>query len=165
MTTRGVVYIHATPPALCPHVEWAIGGVLGLRVSLDWIAQPAAPGTLRAELSWQGEVSTGTKLASALRDWGHLRFEVTEEPTAGGEGERYSCTPSLGLFHATTGVHGDILIREDRLRAAMARARTDPVASLEHELEGLLGKAWDDELESFRYAGDGAPVRWLHQVG
>ena len=29
---------------------------------------------------------------------------------------------------------------------------------------GLLGKAWDDELEPFRYAGDGAPVRWLHQV-
>jgi len=27
-----------------------------------------------------------------------------------------------------------------------------------------LGKPWDDELETFRYAGDGAPVRWLHQV-
>ena len=23
---------------------------------------------------------------------------------------------------------------------------------------------WDDELESFRHAGEGAPVRWLHQV-
>ena len=23
---------------------------------------------------------------------------------------------------------------------------------------------WDDELEPFRYAGEGAPVRWLHQV-
>ncbi|MEV1179203.1 DUF3145 family protein, partial [Nonomuraea sp. NPDC049784] len=21
---------------------------------------------------------------------------------------------------------------------------------------------WDEELEPFRYAGDGAPVRWLH---
>ena len=31
-------------------------------------------------------------------------------------------------------------------------------------MQGLLGKAWDDELEPFRYAGDGAPVRWLHQV-
>ncbi|MHB1008995.1 MAG: DUF3145 family protein, partial [Propionibacteriaceae bacterium] len=28
----------------------------------------------------------------------------------------------------------------------------------------LLGAPWDDELEPFRYAGDGAPVRWLHQV-
>ena len=32
------------------------------------------------------------------------------------------------------------------------------------EMQALLGKAWDDELEPFRYAGDGAPVRWLHQV-
>ena len=32
-------------------------------------------------------------------------------------------------------------------------------------LDLALGRAWDDELEPFRYAGDGAPVRWLHQVG
>jgi hypothetical protein len=94
----------------------------------------------------------------------HLRFEVTEEPSAGAEGERYSSTPALGLFHATTGVHGDIMIREDRLRAALARVATDPTTDLRSELDGLLGKAWDEELESFRYAGDGAPVRWLHQV-
>ncbi|MEV1173844.1 DUF3145 family protein, partial [Nonomuraea sp. NPDC049784] len=25
-----------------------------------------------------------------------------------------------------------------------------------------LGRPWDEELEPFRYAGDGAPVRWLH---
>ena len=31
-------------------------------------------------------------------------------------------------------------------------------------LEELLGKPWDDQLETFRHAGDGAPVRWLHQV-
>ncbi|MBA3266088.1 MAG: DUF3145 family protein, partial [Nocardioidaceae bacterium] len=24
--------------------------------------------------------------------------------------------------------------------------------------------AWDEALEPFRYAGDGAPVRWLHHV-
>jgi len=29
----------------------------------------------------------------------------------------------------------------------------------------LLGTDWDAELEPFRYAGDGAPVRWLHKVG
>ena len=164
VTTRGVVYIHAAPPALCPHVEWAIGGVLGIRVTLDWTSQPTAPGTLRAELSWQADPGTASKLASALRDWMHLRFEVTEEPSAGAEGERYSSTPTLGLFHATTGVHGDIMVREDRLRAALARAATDPATSVLAEMQELLGKAWDDELEPFRYAGDGAPVRWLHQV-
>ena len=164
MATRGVVYVHSAPPALCPHIEWAIGGVLGVRVTLDWTQQPAAPGTVRAELSWQAEAGSGARLASALRDWMHLRFEVTEEPSAGAEGERWSSTPGLGLFHATTGVHGDILVREDRLRAALARAATDPATTVVEEMQALLGKSWDDELETFRYAGDGAPVRWLHQV-
>jgi len=164
VATRGVVYVHSAPPALCPHIEWAVGGVLGVRVTLDWTQQPAAPGTVRAELSWQADAGTGARLASALRDWMHLRFEVTEEPSAGAEGERWSSTPALGLFHATTGVHGDILVREDRLRAALARAAADPATDVPAELQALLGKPWDDELESFRYAGDGAPVRWLHQV-
>jgi hypothetical protein len=149
---------------LCPHVEWAVGGVLGVRVTLDWTPQPAAPGTVRAELSWQADAGTGARLASALRDWMHLRYEVTEEPSAGAEGERWSSTPALGLFHATTGVHGDILVREDRLRAALARAGSDPATDVLAEMQALLGKSWDDELETFRYAGDGAPVRWLHQV-
>jgi hypothetical protein len=164
VATRGVVYVHCAPPALCPHIEWAVGGVLGVRVTFDWTPQPAAPGTVRAELSWQAAPGTGAALASALRDWSQLRFEVTEEPSAGAEGERWSATPALGMFHATTGVHGDILVREDRLRAALARAAADPATSVVAEMQALLGKAWDDELEPFRYAGDGAPVRWLHQV-
>ncbi|HMO12242.1 MAG TPA: DUF3145 family protein, partial [Actinotalea sp.] len=47
--TRGVLFVHSAPRALCPHVEWAAGGVLGVRVLLDWTAQPADPGTYRAE--------------------------------------------------------------------------------------------------------------------
>ena len=96
----------------------------------------------------------------------HLRFEVTEEPSAGRRGRALVLArPTLGLFHATTGVHGDILVREDRLRAALARAATDPATDVvDASCRRLLGKAWDDELEPFRYAGDGAPVRWLHQV-
>jgi hypothetical protein len=133
-------------------------------VTFDWTPQPAAPGSLRAELSWQADPGTGSRLASALRDWVQLRFEVTEEPSAGAEGERWSSTPTLGLYHATTGVHGDIVVREDRLRAALARAAADPATDVVRELQGLLGKDWDDELETFRHAGDGAPVRWLHQV-
>ena len=164
MATRGVVYVHSSPAALCPHLEWAVGAVLDVRVSLDWTTQPAAPGSVRAELSWQAQPGTGGQIASALRDSGKIRFEVTEEPSSGAEGERWSSTPALGLFHATTGVHGDILVSEDRLRAALARAACDPATDLLSEMQRLLGKAWDDELETFRYAGDGAPVRWLHQV-
>ena len=117
----------------------------------------------RAELSWQGEPGTGAKLASALRGWMHLRFEVTEEPSLGHEGARYSYTPELGVFHATTGVHGDIMVPEDRLKAVLLKASLGEV-DLQDELRRLLGGPWDDELEPFRYAGEGAPVRWLHQV-
>jgi hypothetical protein len=163
VTTRGVLYVHSAPRALCPHVEWAVAGVLGTRVSLDWIRQPAAPGTWRSEFSWQGQAGTASQLASALRGWQMLRFEVTSEPCPTAEGERYSCTPDLGIFHAVTGIHGDILIPEDRLRAALVRSRTEQT-DLESEIARLLGKPWDDELEPFRYAGEGAPVRWLHQV-
>lgn len=163
MTTRGVLFVHSAPRALCPHVEWAMAGVLGGRVTLDWIKQPASPGTWRAEFSWQGDHGTASKLASALRGWQMLRFEVTADPCATAEGERYSSTPDLGIFHAVTGVHGDILVPEDRLRAAVSRSSRGE-SDLETEIARLLGKPWDDELEPFRHAGEGAPVRWLHQV-
>jgi hypothetical protein len=132
-------------------------------VGLDWIRQPAAPGTWRAEFSWQGPPDTASRLASALRGWHLLRFEVTAEPVSGAEGERFSSTPELGIFHAVTGVHGDIMIPEDRLRAALLRARLGE-SELESEISRLLGKPWDDELEPFRHAGEGAPERWLYQV-
>lgn len=162
-TTRGVLYVHSAPSALCPHVEWAVGGVFGMPVRLDWIPQPVERASYRTEYSWTGPAGTAGKLASALKGWQRLRFEVTEEATAATEAERYSYTPTLGVFHAITGIHGDIMIPEDRIRHAMATAslgRRDLTAVLDE----LLGKDWDSELEPFRYAGDGAPVRWLHEV-
>ena len=86
-----------------------------------------------------------------------------EDPTATTEGQRFSYTPALGVFHAMTGVHGDILIPEDRLKAAVVKAALGDT-TLVAEVDKLLGKPWDDELETFRHAGEGAPVRWLHQV-
>src|SRR5690349_7592565 len=91
--TRGVLYAHSAPSALCPHIEWAVSGVLGMPVSLDWAPQPAQPGAYRAELSWSGAVGSAAAIASALRGWNHLRFEITEEATASSEGSRYSYTP------------------------------------------------------------------------
>jgi hypothetical protein len=140
-----------------------VGGVLGVAVNLEWTTQGAQAGTYRAEMSWSGTVGTAAAVASALRGWNHLRFEITEEPTAGTEGARYSYTPDLGVFHAVTGIHGDIMIPEDRLKAAVVKAALGET-TLELEIDKLLGKPWDDQLETFRYAGEGAPVRWLHQV-
>ncbi|GAA2076799.1 DUF3145 domain-containing protein [Aeromicrobium halocynthiae] len=161
--TRGVLYVHSAPSAVCPHIEWAISNVLGGSVDLEWSSQPVETGTYRAELSWQAPAGSAASLASAMRGWERVRFEVTEEPTASSEGARFSYTPSLGIFHALTGLHGDVLIPEDRIKAFRVKCARGEIA-MDEALDGLLGVAWDAELEPFRHAGDGAAVRWLHQV-
>lgn len=163
MAARGVVYVHSCPAAVCPHAEWAISGVLGMPVSLPWTAQPAAPGTLRAECSFAAESGTGGRIASALRAWPMLRFEVTEEASPGCDGERILHVPGRGAHRAATSANGDIVVGELQLRAL--RAECTSVEDLTHMVDTLLGAAWDAELEPYRHAGDGAPVAWLHQVG
>lgn len=149
MTARGVLHVHACAPALCPHVSWAVGRVLGVRMHLSWTAQPVAPGSLRTECEWVGQPGTAGRLASALRGWPQLRFEATEEPSSGCDGQRYSATPSLGLFGSPTSANGDVMVGEDRLRSLLASG-TDPSAGLTR----LLGDAWDAELEPYRQAAE-----------
>ncbi len=203
MSVRGVLHVHCAPPALCPHIEWAVAGVLGVPVSLHWVDQPASPGSLRAELLWQGKAGAAGAITSAMASWNLVRFEVTEDASPGCDAARYSHTPALGTFSATVAANGDIMISENRLRAAMALAASAPSGnpertenpdragnpdgpptselgslldrhgprhpalggSLEAELTLLLGEPWDDELEPFRRAGEGAPVRWLNATG
>lgn len=183
MSVSGVLQVHSAPPALCPHIEWAVAGVIGVAVDLPWVNQPAAPGMVRAELNWQARPGTSAAITSALAGWNRLRFEITEEASPGCDAMRYSYTPDLGLFSAVTMANGDILIPESRLRAAMTVAAAaesgvvcrprlgapgtavDRVSSLADEIARLLGQPWDHELEPFRCAGDGAPVRWLHATG
>ena len=159
--SAGVLYVHSAPPALCPHVEWAVAAELGTRARMEWADQPAAQGQLRAEINWRGRPGTAGRLAAALRGWSVLRYEVTEEPSPGNDGERYAVTPTLGVFRSAMSANGDVLVGEDRLRTLLATA-TGPM--LAQGLDALLGSAWDDELEPFREAGEGAPVTWLHQV-
>jgi hypothetical protein len=162
--TRGVTWIHSAPAALRSHVEWAIGAVLGAPVQLEWTPQPAEPGTWRAEYTWHGAPGTGAALASALRRCERARYEVTEDATAAGEGSRWAFTPRLGVFSATIGRHGDLLIPEDRIKKViLGEALGGP--PLVDALADLLGSDWDSELEVFRHAGEGSPVRWLHRVG
>ncbi|MCI1676467.1 MAG: DUF3145 domain-containing protein [Ancrocorticia sp.] len=162
--TRGVIFIHSVPPAVRPHVEWAVSSVLGYEVQFEWTRQPALPSMYRAETSWTGEVGMGAVLASAMGGWEHLRFEITEDPTPVSEGGRWSCTPGLGIFYAQTDLTGNVVVHENRIRAAIEQAGGN-AKELQRLLDLALGQAWDDELEPFRYAGAGAPVRWLHRVG
>ena len=71
------------------------------------------------------------------------------------------------------------MVGENRLRAVMTLASVGSRGdqglagprhpaqggSLEAELSLLLGEPWDAELEPFRHASAGAPVRWLHATG
>jgi hypothetical protein len=163
VSTRGVIYVHSSPSAVCPHVEWAISSVLDARVVLDWSAQEAAPGSVRAEVSWAGPAGTAARVATALRAWGMVRFEVTEDPSFGTDGERFSHVPGLGLWHGRTSANGDIVLGEDQVRSALAAAGTRE--SLTRRMDDLLGTRWDAALEEFRFAGDGVAPARLHQVG
>jgi hypothetical protein len=172
VSVNGVLQVHSAPPALCPHIEWAVAGIVAVPVNLSWVGQPAAPGSVRGELAWSARPGTAGEMMSALAGWNRLRFEVTEEASPGCDAVRYSYTPALGMFSAVTSANGDIMIPENRLLAAMPVApgvRSGvPAAnatSLEEELDRLLGRAWDAELEPFRCAAEGAPVRWLHATG
>ncbi len=161
--TRGVVYIHACPRAMSPHLEWALAAVFGEPVRVPWVPQAIVPTAVRTQLTWTGPAGTAARITSALLPFTHVRFEVTEDAAPGRLGERFSCTPTLGLFRADIGPHGDVLIPEDRLRAAMAQAAYAG-SSLEDELARLLGQPWDEELESFRCAHEDGTVRVLEQV-
>jgi len=135
-----------------------------MTVSMPWVSQPAAPGSVRAELSWHGAPGTAGAITSALAGWNRLRFEVTEGASDGCDAVRYSYTPDLGVFSAVTSANGDIVVPEGRLRAALALGAAG-ASVLEAELQRLLGAPWDNELEPFRRASDGAPVRWLNATG
>lgn len=161
---RGVIYVHSAPKALCPHLEWAVGRSLGQAVSFEWADQPVMPGSRRAEYYWEGPAGTGAALATAIRGWEHLRFEVSEDPTPRSDGGRWMHTPDLGIHYAQMDTAGNVVIPEDRVRYAMEVAEGDAF-ELQRELSVALGSAWDDELEPFRVASDDAPVVWLHKVG
>jgi hypothetical protein len=152
-----VVFIHSCPRALLSHVEWAVERHVTPAHPVRWSPQPILAGMSRLEVTWHGDRGAGAQLASALRGFPNLRFEVTEE-SPHGPGERFCFTPALGMFRAATSPTGDVVVGEERLRAVLAGE--DVAAGLRE----VLGQPWDDELEPFRIAADEG-VRWLTRVG
>ena len=75
------------------------------------------------------------------------------------------CTPRTSASSSPRPTRsGNVVIPEDRIRAAMETAGSDAF-ELHRELRIALGQAWDDELEAFRHATEDSPVVWLHKVG
>lgn len=160
---HGVVYIHSAPAAICPHVEWALANVLGTRVSLQWTPQSAAPGQLRASVSWQAAPGSAGRIAQALATWQMLRFEVTEDATPGADGEQICHIPGRGLWRSAISASGDVVIGEAQVAAILAKATC--LDDARAKLQAVLGADVDRELEPYRRAGDGSAITWLHQVG
>jgi hypothetical protein len=133
-------------------------------VNFTWESQPVLRGAHRTEFFWEGPQGTGARLATALRGWEHLRYEVTEDAGLGTDGGRWMHTPDLGIFFAQVDTAGNTVIPEDRVRYAMEIAGGNAL-ELHRELRLALGQAWDDELEPFRHAHDDTSVTWLHKVG
>lgn len=160
----------ACPAAVCPHLEFAVSALLGAPVALRWTPQPAREGALTAVAEVSGTPGLAGRIAGRLRSLGPVHFEVQEDAgsgPAGADAERYSYTPGLGLFRATLAASGDVVVTESRLRELLAASRRRPAGAdtLAHEVERLLGTAWDEELEPLRRGGDGAPVSWLRRTG
>lgn len=162
--TSGVLFVHSCPKALVAHVEWALAREIGQVVRLDWSPQPLLPGVMRAEAVWRGPIGTASNVASSLFGWQHLRFEITEDQTAGSDGGRWMHTPSLGIFHMQVDSAGNGVLSENAVRAAIVGAEGD-IDRLSRELRLALGSAWDEELEAFRQAEEGdATILTLHRV-
>ena len=141
----GLVVIHSAPTALRQHIEWGLNSLLGAPQNIFWRDQPLTPGTVRTSLEFRAPVGTAAKIATALKGWHYLRFEVSE--LGAHTGELFRFTPELGIHRATVDQVGTILISEDRIRNALARFDE---LEVRENLERCIGKEWELALEPYR---------------
>ena len=146
---RGVLHIHSTPSAMRQHINWAIQSVLGAETMVNWSLQPKLPGTYRAKLEYRNLATSGAQIASALRGWHFLNFEIVECGENIGEMFRY--TPELGMHRAQIDQSGAILITENQLSNILKTSLDDQ--DLREGINQVIGTAWELELERFRAIG------------
>lgn len=163
ISAQGLVTIHSAPRALLAHIEWTIGRTMGQPVTLDWKPRKAAPGLYRAESEWFADVELGAALASDLRGWASIHFEVTQQSSDLTEGYRWAYTPSLGIYCAQTDRFGNVLLNEQRLEVIMQNAGSNGI-ELQRQLRDALGGQWDAELDPMRSDSFDEPVR-LRSIG
>jgi hypothetical protein len=162
LEVNGWLEIFSAPNPLHPHIQWSLSETLTRDISLQWNNQPLAPGSGQCRLRFSGAPGVAGKLARALAGWHYLRFDISEEASAGCDGSRYLATPTLGLFHGPVGGSGDIYLSEHRIRAVVdgaLRAGKD----VETALEEAMGTPWEEELAPFRIGQEG--MRWLSVAG
>lgn len=141
----GHLTIHSAPSALRQHIEWGLNSLLGSPHNYQWRDQPLAAGTSRTSLDFRAPRGSAAKIATALKNWHYLRFEVHEIDHSGGE--LFRCTPELGIHRASLDAAGNIQVSENQI--AQALSNFDDL-ELRENLEEALGKPWDLALEPYR---------------
>ena len=136
---RGFLTIHSCPMALIRHVEWSIESVLS-RVQIDWRNQPLAAGTQRTQIEWRANKDLSAELASALKSWHYLRFEITSG------NQMFRHTPDLGMHRSRIDEMGNILLTENQIKFSLAKSDD----AMRESLDVALGTEWEVELEPFR---------------
>ena len=159
LTVRGLLTIHSAPSALRRHIDWAIQNILGSDAQLNWLPQPIMVGTFKTKCQWSARGGSGAEIASTLRSWHYLNFEVIESHENGGELFRF--TPELGIHRAVTDLSGGVLLNEYAIKNVMQSAFDED--SIRQGLLEAMGAPWDLELERFRSAGMGEVAR-LHAI-
>lgn len=142
---KGHVAIHSAPSALRQHIEWGLNTILGSPQNFSWREQPLAAGTSRTALDFHAPLGTAAKIATALKNWHYLRFEVHELGASGGD--MYRGTPELGIHRASLDGAGNIVINENQINKALAAFDE---AEVRENFDYVLGKPWDVALEPFR---------------
>jgi len=142
----GLLVIHSAPAALRPHIEWALQSLMGVSIPITWKPQPHSPGTFRTTLIYRDRLGLASHIASHLRAWHYLRFEITECESDGGELFRF--TPDLGMHRARIDGAGSVMVDENQISRALASSCDEE--TLRDALSSLIGSQWESELEIFR---------------
>ncbi len=145
---RGFLTVHSTPSALRHHIDWAIQAILGTWVKPTWSPQPLIPGSYRTQLEFRDRQGAAAELASSLRSWHYLNFEVIENTDNGGE--LFRCTPELGIHRALVDQTGAVILSENQLDTVLKNSFDEE--SIRDAIAGLLGSTWEQELDRFRSA-------------
>ena len=143
---RGFLTIHSAPSALRHHIDWAIHAVLGNWVQLAWSPQPLMPGTFRTQLEFRAPQGAAAEIASSLRSWHYLNFEVIEGTELGGELFRF--TPELGIHRAIVDQSGAVQVSENQLSLILAQSFDEE--SIRDGISAVVGNSWELELDRFR---------------
>ena len=86
------------------------------------------------------------EIASSLRSWHYLIFEVQEDSNDGGELFRF--TPELGIHRAITDLAGAVVVSENQIDNLLKTNFDED--SIRKGLAYIIGRDWESDLERFR---------------